>query len=374
MHNKITEIQYKNFKCHTEFCEKINDLTILTGSNATGKSSLIQGILLAYDAWNHADKKKIQTSNIYGMNLGLPASMISEDHDEEKVNLKFIINSSENEVILGLSRPEEDDLSFEILNSDKIVADWEEKINFKKMNMFYLNAERVGPRIVSRIFQTDNMYVGSKGENTNYIISKIDKLQKLYEKWKICNQLKISEIARFSANCEAWLDAIIPGTKLQVDEDLEMNQSRIRFFNNGEAYLPTATGFGITYVLPIIVQALIASMYDNSVLIVENPEAHLHPYSQSTIGKFLALVSLSGVQVILETHSEHVVNGCRVQLAHANSCEKMTVLFFNKGESKSKYVKIGITDNGELEQWPEGFFDQSRKDLRELLEMRRCGN
>ncbi len=74
-----------------------------------------------------------------------------------------------------------------------------------------------------------------------------------------------------------------------------------------EFYLPTATGFGITYVLPIIVQALVASTLENSVLIVENPEAHLHPLSQSSLGKFLALVAWSGVQVLVETHSEHII-------------------------------------------------------------------
>ena len=109
-------------------------------------------------------------------------------------------------------------------------------------------------------------------------------------------------------------------------------------------------------------------------MIVENPEAHLHPLSQSRLGKFLGLVAANGVQVILETHSEHIVDGCRIQTAKEKQCENMKILFFEKKESCSVCKNINIQDNGELEEWPEGFFDQKRKDLRELLEMRRCGS
>ena len=80
----------------------------------------------------------------------------------------------------------------------------------------------------------------------------------------------------------------------------------LKYKNEGEFYEPTATGFGISYVIPIVVQALVASTMNNSVLIIENPEAHLHPYSQSQLGKFLTLVALNGVQIIVETHSEHI--------------------------------------------------------------------
>ncbi len=66
---------------------------------------------------------------------------------------------------------------------------------------------------------------------------------------------------------------------------------------------------------PIIVQALAASVVGNPVLVIENPEAHLHPLSQSGLGKFLALVSADGLQVIVETHSGHIVDGCRIQAA-----------------------------------------------------------
>ena len=246
--------------------------------------------------------------------------------------------------------------------------------NLKKMHLFFLNAERQGPRIVSVIHDVVPYSVGNSGENTSYILSEMDKIQKINGGFQLPKDLKISAIDRFSANCEEWLDFIIPGTKMQYSVDMEKNITTLMLKNQGEFHLPVATGFGITYTLPIIVQALVACVTESSLLIVENPEAHLHPLSQSRLGKFLGLVAANGVQVILETHSEHIVDGCRIQTAKEKQCENMKILFFEKKESCSVCKNINIQDNGELEEWPEGFFDQKRKDLRELLEMRRCGS
>lgn len=73
---------------------------------------------------------------------------------------------------------------------------------------------------------------------------------------------------------------------------------------------PANVGFGYTYILPIIVSGLIAQK--GQILIVENPEAHLHPKAQSEIAKFLALVASCGVQIYIESHSEHILNGLRI--------------------------------------------------------------
>lgn len=202
----------------------------------------------------------------------------------------------------------------------------------------------------------------------------MDKFQKLSGHFKLPKDLRIAAIDRFSANCEEWLNFVIPQTKLQYSVDIERNITTLKMQNQGEFHLPVATGFGITYVLPIIVQALAASVITNSILIIENPEAHLHPLSQSRLGKFLALVAANGVQIILETHSEHIVDGCRIQAARETMCSDAQVLFFEKKENTSMCNRIEIMDNGELEGWPEGFFDQKRQDLRELLEIRRCGS
>lgn len=369
----IEKVILKNFKCHKNFETELKKLNILTGSNAAGKSSLVQALLLAYKSWEECEKHQINTNKIYGMNLGIPMNIVSEDLEERDIEIELFLNGKKNKVVLGLP-DDNDEISFDICNYEEILETKHHQYNLGKMPLFYLNAERKGPRIVSFINDIMPYSVGNAGENTGYVLSEMDKLQKIGGDFHLPEDLRISEIDRFSANCEEWLNVIIPDTKIRYSVDVEKNITTVMLQNQGEFHLPIATGFGITYVLPIIVQALAASMIKNSVLIVENPEAHLHPLSQSRLGKFLALASVNGVQVVLETHSEHIVDGCRIQIAREKQCENMKILFFEKKDNMSVCKNINIQDNGELEEWPEGFFDQKRADLRELLEMRRCGN
>lgn len=370
---KIEKIILKNFKCHKNFETELKMLNILTGSNAAGKSSLVQALLLAYKSWEACEKKRVNTNKIYDMNLGIPMNIVSEDLEERNIDIELFLNGRKNKVVLGLP-DDNDEISFDICNCEEIMEAKEHGDTLSKVSLFFLNAERKGPRIVSFINDIIPYSVGNTGENTGYVLSEMDKLQKISAFFRLPKDLRISEIDRFSANCEEWLNVIIPDTKIQYSVDMERNITTVMMQNQGEFHLPIATGFGITYVLPIIVQALAASMIKNSVLIVENPEAHLHPLSQSRLGKFLALVAVNGVQVVLETHSEHIVDGCRIQMAREKQCGCMKIVFFEKKENNSVYKNINIQDNGELEEWPEGFFDQKRADLRELLEIRKCGN
>lgn len=371
---KIEKIMLQNFKCHKKFDGNLKNLNILTGSNAAGKSSFIQAILLAIKSWEEHDKKQINTNEIYGLNLGIPANILSEDFEGKEIVIKMVLDGEEYGITLGLPEEDEKEMYFQIINAEEIAVQFAGVCSMKKLQVFFLSAERKGPRIISAIKKIIPYSVGSIGENTGYLIDEMDKRQKLNSNFCLPADLKISSIERFSANCEEWLNVIIPGTGIQYSIDIEKNFTSLRFCNQGEFYLPVATGFGITYVLPIIVQALAASVIGNSVLMIENPEAHLHPLSQSRLGKFLALVSANGVQVIVETHSEHIIDGCRIQAASENQCENIRIMFFEKREMDSICKTIIVAKDGELEEWPVGFFDQKRQDLRELLEMRRCGN
>ena len=88
-----------------------------------------------------------------------------------------------------------------------------------------------------------------------------------------------------------------------------MATCQIRFVAGCDANTFTSVGFGITQVLPILVAALSAGK--NELWLIENPEVHLHPAGQAQMGQFLAEVAAAGVQVIVETHSDHVFNGIR---------------------------------------------------------------
>jgi predicted ATPase len=107
-------------------------------------------------------------------------------------------------------------------------------------------------------------------------------------------------------------------------------------------------------------------------IIIENPEAHLHPSAQSKIGKLLALAAQNGVQVIIETHSDHVLNGIRVMihgddvLGKVNADIFKTHFFYLDGDAQERRV-LNAKPGGKLTGWPAGFFDEWENNLRTLV-------
>ena len=99
---KMEQVVLRNFKCHKEFKVGLSELNILTGSNAAGKSSFIQAILLAFQSWEEYDKKIINTNYIYGVNLGIPSSIVSENSDGKDIILEIVCGDSINKDLVGL--------------------------------------------------------------------------------------------------------------------------------------------------------------------------------------------------------------------------------------------------------------------------------
>lgn len=158
----------------------------------------------------------------------------------------------------------------------------------------------------------------------------------------------------------------------------ELDESRIQLSYNieggkGTSYSALQVGFGLTFCLPIVVAVLCAKKGD--LIIVENPEAHLHPAAQSRLGGLLAMVAKYGVQVIIETHSEHIINGVRLAvLKKAIEPNEVVINFFSTnidgGIFKPSHGNIRIQQDGELTEWPVHFFDQAELDFIELLRLK----
>lgn len=135
-------------------------------------------------------------------------------------------------------------------------------------------------------------------------------------------------------------------------------------------------GFGLSYTLPIIAAVIISAykLQKNKIMVpvimIENPEAHLHPSGQTKLGKFLALAASCGVQIIAETHSDHFLNGVRLAAKEEDIDFKDIVIQYmkyNVKEKTSENIPIYVDEYGMLDEWPEGFFDQNEKNLLELL-------
>jgi predicted ATPase len=169
----------------------------------------------------------------------------------------------------------------------------------------------------------------------------------------------------------AWLSEITPGTRVDVTSiaDLGLMGMTYQFIGGKDVsnkFRPTNVGFGLSYLFPLLVAVLASS--PGALIIVENPEAHLHPRAQSRIGWLLATAAGGGLQIIVETHSEHVLNGARIAVKDSVlSPSDCKLAFFSAGIREDRFEHLVLTpvidQSGRLDFWPEGFFDQADKDI-----------
>ena len=139
--------------------------------------------------------------------------------------------------------------------------------------------------------------------------------------------------------------------------------------SSSNPYRPTNVGFGLTYSLPIIVACLSTS--EGACILLENPEAHIHPQGQVALGRLMSLTAATGVQVIVETHSDHILNGIRVAVKEGVLRPDQATVHFFKRDHDTGTAEVDtprINPQGRLSFWPDGFFDQWDKSLDALLD------
>jgi len=164
---------------------------------------------------------------------------------------------------------------------------------------------------------------------------------------------------------------ISPGTRIKITPNSGMDLISLQFsYGLSNDYRSTNIGFGVTYTLPILVAILSAK--PKTLILLENPEAHLHPKGQSKIGELLALAASCGVQIIVETHSDHVLNGIRLAVHDKRIEAKVVQLhYFQKKEEDgiavSEVISPNIDQDGRIDEWPDGFFDEWRNILAKLI-------
>ena len=145
-------------------------------------------------------------------------------------------------------------------------------------------------------------------------------------------------------------------------------------FDRGKGQTPTLDfkakniGFGISYVLPIIVASLHAP--EGSIVIIENPEAHIHPGAQAKLMELICKSAKNGVQFIIETHSDHIINGLLV--ATKNKIiypQDSSIYYFDRNEKKhaTEAIHLPVLEGGKIQRPPKGFFDQLDIDMNTLM-------
>lgn len=361
------ELKIKGFKCFKENSFEIKKINVLTGNNGTGKSSFIQAILLCriiientcfinregFLSNKYRDIEfKLDLNNHYCLKLGTESDVVRQDTSHSEV----FFNINNDLIKLFLNKNQTDNLS---LSS---ISNFRKEFNpIKNREFYYLNAEREGPRHSQENLSFDFLHCGSQGENTAFAILSAERLMGF-------NSAIVKEGKRFKNSLDFWVDFLFPGIIISsIPVSTTVSQIKLRTSIGISDLLSTNIGFGISYALPVIVNGLLAK--EESMFIVENPEAHLHPKAQSNIGAFLGYLALNNVNVIIETHSEHVINGIRKVLINKEiDLSNLEILFFKEmGDDKEVDIdKISMDKEGNLSLFPIDFFDQVRQDLLEI--------
>lgn len=372
----ITEIHIKNFKSLMDDKFYLKKLNVLSGINGAGKSTLCQAILLLKEYFEHCSHsaETVSLNSIY-LSLGTVQDILNKAAQEDIIGFTYKLLESEFSFHLDASTEVRHN-NFANIMSEINESEFQSNVLSK---VKYLTAERLGPRVV----QNKNDYslrvmkdIGTSGQYVNSYLELYGK-----EPVSLDNRLHLmSESDQLLHQVELWLKEISPNINLSTNSLLNTDFVSIQYqfatkLGYSDPFRATNVGFGISYILPVIVMCLSASPGD--IIIIDTPEAHLHPRGQSKIGELLANTAADGVQVIVETHSDHVINGIRkLVLKRKVSPEDTSFYYFSllSGEEvsspTSRVYNPKLDLNGQFDDWPEGFFDEWSASMSEMIKLR----
>lgn len=363
----INEIRIENFKKFQSASFELGRITLLTGLNGAGKSTVIQALSLI--------RQSIESETIGQGAVDLNGRYVQIGTGRDALCENFRNDSgSEPFIEFGLSWKEAKSTIRIEYNSDAdyLKADTEgNDLNDSPLgNSEYqhIRADRIGPQVVSAHSYHQTVRQRSLGARGEYAVDRLTN----------SGHETISAVRRNPGaignslldQTNAWIGETCPGISLGAYQIQNTDAVRLDVgfggtagLNSSNRYRPTNVGFGVGYVLPIVVACLSAPK--DSVVAIENPEAHLHPRGQSKMAQLCAAAALDGVQVVVESHSDHFLNGLRLAKKQAQGLNVKIHYFDN--DIETGHTSISIDERGLLSHWPTGFFDESSALLSEIL-------
>lgn len=431
----LTQIKLTNFKCFKEETAiPLSQFNLFTGVNGAGKSTALQPLLLMRQSIEHNPYTTELILNGSCVNLGsfddvrncetpkenpIFLEFLYSD-DKDKFSMCYHLESKANEMSLSIAKIDmclkqfyrskygkKIDIFFNTFFYNKLLKEYENKfhvetplfklnepteevlfslepttkdsnkgggysinMNFTKLtsieDIHFISADRIGPQEIYQKSMLPNFpHVGTKGE---FAVNLLDKMAQELVNEKLC----LGENARtLITQTEEWIGRILNPLSLEVKP---LRANYLELLMGG--FKPSNVGFGYSCILPIIVTGLIAKPSEK--IIIENPEIHLHPKAQSALIDFLIKVSNTGVQVFIESHSDHILNALRVATKEKKlNPEDSSILFFNQNKNKENEItSILIDDKGKLHKKteegtvakiPQGFFDEWTNSMAKLF-------
>ncbi|MFD5389456.1 DUF3696 domain-containing protein [Streptomyces sp. NPDC127074] len=368
----ITSLRVRHFKRFADASFALRPLTVLTGLNGTGKSTTIQSLLLTRQLADASAGRVVQLNGPYGLALGEAHEVLHPDAPDSTIEIQIGGDGTQVPSVHRFTVPDEQALYLRVADESGPPP---AELRGQGSAFTYLCAERLGPRDQLGVSaeHPDLIGVGVQGQYTAQLLA-LHETRAVREPLFHPTTWDTHNVTTLRTQVETWASDIVRPIKITAQWPPGITASTIRFQEPGllsEPIRPANMGFGFSYALPVIVAGLLTGPGD--LLIVENPEAHLHPGGQSKLGRFLARVAGAGAQVIVETHSDHVLNGARLAVAVERSLRPEDAVVHYFGEEEAGSAPIEFTTNGELTEWPRGFFDQIEQDLGRLARARRRG-
>lgn len=222
------------------------------------------------------------------------------------------------------------------------------------------------------IYEDEVLEIGNKGENAAFIFhaEQDSQLSNLYfpnfETGKFTRHDKSLRLIDALQKWNACMD--ISNVRAEpANEIIQLNlDSR---FNSSTRVNIADVGFGISQIFPILLEGL--RMNEFGTLILEQPEIHLHPKLQMQMADYFIALALSGKRVIVETHSEHIINRLvrrSIENRTHHYANLMGIYFIEQEEDGSKYSKIRIDPEHGIINWPQGFFDQGANEHLRIMQ------
>lgn len=378
----LKAIELRDFKCYEALDLPCAALTVLTGYNAAGKSTALQALLLMAQALQTAAGEKSLALNGDLVSLGSEGDVLRHGATEpsfslgvrtidERIRWTFGSRSGRSGRGLvplrtleylkgragGAAEPQEPARIWpadggggsplaEALRSTAFVS---------ASRMVPLDSFPV-PRAASQL----DGDVGAAGEfapywYVEYADEDVDSARR---------HPRHAAERTMRAQVDAWLSELFPEARATAVRPSPDAPVRLSFSMSKTSpwARPTNVGFGLSYAFPMFVALLTRAK--GSIVVVDSAEAHLHPRAQSAVGRLLGQMAGAGLQLFVETHSDHLLSG--VRLAVRDGLVKpndVALHFVGGGGVAGQVTTLSVDEDGAVSDWPEGFFDQAENDL-----------
>jgi predicted ATPase len=389
----IEQINIHNFKSLKNVSMQCRNLTVITGLNSSGKSSLLQALFILRAAYLRNRNLLPNAAAIIPFEspetgtIGAFQDLLNYDYEGAGV-ISMTVSFPGNGQFSFETVPYQSDNKTDrhVLGNVNAQIDTEGLPALFSNNLQYLSALRIGPSdLYPSPPRSDERQIGKDGRFAAYILERHGIFSRVHP--SMCLPVDTNGAAHgdlLSRQIDAWLAYITSNSNISIKvketSTSEVELSYIFTDVQGLPYprgtKPVNVGFGVSYIFPVLVALLSAQRGD--LVIIENPESDLHAKAQSRLGELMALTASTGVQVIVETHSEHIINGIRLQVKafkdsqkkNGLSSEKIAIQYFtrnNRGETYLIEASLNPDANLSIATGVSGFFDQLDEDLLKIL-------